>query len=531
MTIYVAWSGLVVVLALLAFAAHHFSRHAYRIISLGAFSAGLIGVLIYGAVSGNAANLATAITAGGRQLMAALLDASPQQITPVADWATVLAACTLVLVLLDMRSARHEPPRVDVPGAPKREKGEPGLDERRRLTEELKFRLPAVFVRRPATMPGGSTTERLASVVSAAPVKDAKFVAALMQAVHYLEAQPRTYQAFIFAECCDHPGRSRDDYWHITLDLQDARTGSSVVVRTLPACQADEAAEMVAGFTAHQVLADDPATPGWAAGSSDGADLAAYLRSQQVRAVSPCTYGELLASRQKRKCMLLKAVRAGAPGLIGYELAAMHDMDGEHLQALALHLRNRVQYPRFWAGRYRLAMSLSMLAGPLFGHEWPGPHEGALKEEIRSGLELAGIRRFLEHDQVCMKLLDLRDADFKKALLGLAEHEFGVYRRWTGPAAALIGAFWYRDTRASLLQSLREDCRDGRWRHPRRKRLISSRAIDLVKQRRSLIADDDAGGCDQLADAQKSARKALRLCQRPPADASRAPWQAVYNTA
>ena len=45
-----------------------------------------------------------------------------------------------------------------------------------------------------------------------------------------------------------------------------------------------------------------------------------------------------------------------------YELAHLYDLTGHHFRALALHANNREQYPRFYRGRYRLAMSLEMIA-------------------------------------------------------------------------------------------------------------------------------------------------------------------------
>jgi hypothetical protein len=68
------------------------------------------------------------------------------------------------------------------------------------LLEELKVRLPAVEVGKPATMPGGSTLEALASLISDSSATGAKATAALMQAVHALEAQPRIYEVRIYTQ-------------------------------------------------------------------------------------------------------------------------------------------------------------------------------------------------------------------------------------------------------------------------------------------------------------------------------------------
>ena len=63
-----------------------------------------------------------------------------------------------------------------------------------------------------------------------------------------------------------------------------------------------------------------------------------------------------------------------AAGVVRYELASLLDLYAEDVDALELHalrlnsLRlhavNRAQYPRFYRGRYRLAMSLEMVSDP-----------------------------------------------------------------------------------------------------------------------------------------------------------------------
>jgi hypothetical protein len=53
-------------------------------------------------------------------------------------------------------------------------------------------------------------------------------------------------------------------------------------------------------------------------------------------------------------------------GLVRYELAQLLDLEGDRVCALRLHALNREQYPRFFRGRYRLAMSLEMTTGSGF---------------------------------------------------------------------------------------------------------------------------------------------------------------------
>ena len=69
-----------------------------------------------------------------------------------------------------------------------------------------------------------------------------------------------------------------------------------------------------------------------------------------------------------RQIEILEGVARGnlCAGVVRYELAQLYDLTGRHVEALLLHAVNREHYPRFYRGRYRLAMSLEMLANPHF---------------------------------------------------------------------------------------------------------------------------------------------------------------------
>jgi hypothetical protein len=109
--------------------------------------------------------------------------------------------------------------------------------------------------------------------------------------------------------------------------------------------------------------------PSWSASASDGSDLAALLRARQVRGYPEC-HANLRAAWDRQIAILEGAARGNlCAGVVRYELAQLYDLTGQHVQALLLHAANREQYPRFFRGRYRLAMSLEMLANPHSGIE------------------------------------------------------------------------------------------------------------------------------------------------------------------
>jgi hypothetical protein len=150
----------------------------------------------------------------------------------------------------------------------------------------------------------------------------------------------------------------------VTVGLADPRSGARIATKTLAAGSLDDAAGAVAGYVARHIFARDRTVPPWSASATDGADLAALLRARQVRGYPECRSG--IRSAWERQIEILEGVARGnlCAGVVRYELAQLYDLTGRHVEALLLHAANREQYPRFYRGRYRLAMSLEMLANP-----------------------------------------------------------------------------------------------------------------------------------------------------------------------
>ena len=416
------WAGLVLVFAVLGVLAHGFSRRTLRTAMLVTLLATMIAVTRMGLPHRGRppADLGAAFVTGAdsliRGMFSPVMPIGPRPVPPgLAGWITLLVIVVGGLGALDTLCAHREQPRAEVAepaaqgaGIPQPDNPHPG--DQRALLEELQVRLPAVEVRTPATMPGGSTLEALASLISDSSATGAKATAALMQAVHALEAQPRIYEVRIYTQRCSSDGhRQPDGAWlHITVDLRDTRTGQNVAVRMLPPCPPDEAAKRVAGFTARQVFEHDHSTPAWAVGSADGQDLCAYLLADEISPRSRA-FSDVYDCRQHQRRLLDSAVRQSRnAGLVQYELAALCDIDGDNLESLRLHLDNRVGHPRFLRGRNRLAMSLSMLADPVFDSQWRAGQAGRapagrdatgreaaaralLKEEIIRKLGWAGL--------------------------------------------------------------------------------------------------------------------------------------------
>lgn len=585
----VDWAGLLLVFAILGWLAYGFSRRTYRVSVLLLAAASTILVTSYGLEQRGRppANYGAAFRLGGGRLaqtmLAPVLPGAHRSMPGLAGWIALLVLLGSVLVCFDTVCARREQPRVQpsqIPAGKDAQVRRPHLvtgtadpEGQAAITEELQFRLPAVEVRKPAAMPGGSTLENLAAVVSDSGVQGSRATAALMRAVHALEARPRAYEARLLVERCDVSGEVQPagTMLRVTVDVRDIRNGQSIVVKMLPPCPPDEAAERVAGFTARQVFRRDVATPAWAVGSADGEDLSAYLLARE-KCPPGRTFRDRYECRQRQRGLLERAVaQSSNAGLVQYDLAGLCDLDGASLESLLLHLDNRVHHPRFLRGRYRLAMSFSMMSTPaLFEQEWrdagglpastPAARSyrdrAAMKHDIIRALRRSGMLGVLSSRERA-DLLDeghiaggaRTQADRAKAggaraqaggceatraaLLRLARAEFAAYRKSVRVRGLLLSAFLHRGERASLLEMLRAQPRW--WQHQRRRLWAPSLALEIVDQRLSQLLDEPAVADAKLAAAQAKSRHLLgldgMLDQGQAWVYGKTPWQAVYNAA
>ena len=589
---YYDWPALAVLLVVLWWVAYQFSRRTYRFTVGVVAAASVLAVTGYGLrLPGKHPTFESGLLAGGnalsRDMLGSFIPAGLQHslLPGPVGWLLLLVLIGGVLLAFDAVSVRRQQPTVNVGSVPPSGSGSDtgegnagggdsqAVHSRQVITEELKFRLPAVAVRSPASMPGGSTLASLATVVSDSEVQGSKLTAALMQAVHALEARPRIYEVQIFVDHCDDNGRvnPQGEKVLVTVDLRDARSGQTLATRILRPCPVDVAAEKIAGFTARWVFRADPSTPAWATGSYDGEDLSAYLLAQEIRSVSR-TYQAFADCRRRQREILTDAVqRSTNAGLMQYELAALDDLDGRNLDALRLHLDNRMHNPRFLPARYRLAVSLAGLGGAA-REKWPtdrpptggqaGPADQAeppflFREDITDKLALSGLlqtirgRKFRElhlpghggysaeaRQKAITDLLrtaqpsDVQLGQISQVLLMVAYQELRAYQRRMRASWLLWGALIHRQERAAYLELLRTG---PSWRrHPWRR--MATPRVALTAFKLSLrIAAGDAGTGQAADDAQAQTLHQLGLDRVLDGGGSwvygRMPWQAVYNAA
>ena len=177
-----------------------------------------------------------------------------------------------------------------------------------RLVAELRFRLPAVEVRAPAILPGGTRPNGLASIAENSGFTGSGLAGAIIRFFGMLWPNPRRYQVRVWIEKGTRSAGGEEQATattRVTVDLEDPRTGGSIATKTLVAHDFDQAASVVAGYVGRHIFKEDPTAPPWCVGSFDGGDLAAMLVAGQHR-VSPESPDDVRRCRCKQISILEK---------------------------------------------------------------------------------------------------------------------------------------------------------------------------------------------------------------------------------
>jgi hypothetical protein len=467
MTSWVAWAVLLVAAALLGFVGYHFSLRTLRISATGAAVALAVFITGYGLAHPvrAPADLPSSFTRGADELSAALfrvLRLGHQVPGPGrAGWLVIAVALVIGYRMLEAWALHWQAPVLDTSklgdGQPDIKldavTGVPGggvTDGRRhaQLAAELRFRLAAMEVRAPPILPGGSRSNGLASIAEASGVTGSGLAGAIIRFFGMLWPSPRRFQLRLWVEATPAGAGPR-----VTVDLEDPRTGGTIMTKTVAASSPAEAASMVAGYVARQVFAADPATPPWCVGSPDGRDLGALLLARQER-VDVESPDDVERSRRRQIQILQKATEIRrCAGVVSYELAQLHSLGRDHLAALRLHAANREQYPRFNRGRYRLGMSLEMIANPGFTIT-DVPETERMLDDILGFLNRCGVLENVTREACDLERVPGDSATCRLSLklrlhlLAAAGKELGTVRR----QLTLRHVFWatlvHRDERA-----------------------------------------------------------------------------------
>jgi hypothetical protein len=490
---WIVWGGFALAVVFLGWVAYHFTVRTLRFVTLALVVAGAVPVARYGVThprpSAPAApvDLANAFTRGLDGLSSAFFQPllpGPDSLVPGrVGWLVIVAFLVFAYRELEVWAMRWQPPAVDTsaldggqPGAQNRDKqaesGDSRSEEQRardRLMAELRFRLPAVEVRAPALVPGGSTPNGLASVAENSDVAGSGLAGAIIRVVGMLWPSPRRYQVRVWVRCAGQPtskNRAGENHqgdpprtassaangqkpaatrmW-MTVDLEDAQTGGSIATKTLAALDVDDATARVAGYVARQIFRADPTTPPWSVGSFDGSDLAALISAKQRVELIHCPQ-----DAHDVRCSQIYKLKNAVPnspgaGVARYELALLYDLESYHAEALKLHALNRRQYPGFFRGRYRLGMSLEMIANPLFvldKDKDPDPFRDSLRI-----LDQCSVTCDAEAEYADSLLLSCK---LREKLLAAAQTELRKGRRRLTLWRIIWATFWHRDERPVL---------------------------------------------------------------------------------
>jgi len=537
MNSWLVWGGFAIAVVFLGWVAYHFTVRTLRFVTLALVVAGVVLVTRYGVThpspgaSAAPVDLVKAFTGGLDNLTGAFFQPllpGPEALLPGrVGWLVIVVFLAFAYRELEVWAMRWQPPSVDTSaldndrpgkqssdGQPESGDGGPvGQRDHDYLVAELRFRLPAVEVRAPAVLPGGSTPNGLASVAESSGVEGSGLAGAIIRVVGMLWPNPRRYQVRVWLKPADqptaagsggtnghgnppHPGR------RVTIDLKDAQTGGSIATATLAARDLDDAAARVAAYVARQIFRADPTTPPWSVGSFDGSDLAALISAKQQRYLIACPED----ARRSRCCQIRELdneVRnSPGAGVARYELALLYDLHGCHTEALRLHALNRSQYRRFFRGRYRLGMSLEMIANPNFQlkeKDW-----GAFRDSLRILGRCGVIGDAEESCKVFQKKLprELRDK-----LLAAAMTELRACRRQLALRSIIWETFRHRDER---------EVRKPYWRLRERQRfhdgVLIAELLVAVRQRLNEHECDHASeDCHQAGKARPRTRRAMRI--------------------
>jgi hypothetical protein len=208
----------------------------------------------------------------------------------------------------------------------------------------------------------------------------------------------------------------------------------------------------------------DRTTPNWCYGAIDGSDLGAWLlaRQERVAAESP---GDVQKSREDQiKRMWQAADNGRAAGVVRYELASLLDLYAEdvdvlelhalRLNSLRLHALNRAQYPRFYRGRYRLAMSLQMVSNPAHPAFSADDTKTTLDDTLKILCQAGVTKRRLADTDVGEPDRDGRcplSVSLRKELLTIAAGELRDIRRQLALWRVVRDTLLHRDERAIWL--------------------------------------------------------------------------------
>lgn len=417
LTSWIVWAILVIVAAALGFIGFWFSLRTLRLFTFVTSVILAIAVTRLGLTHPEytSANLVDSFLSGFDQVAIALLHPFwPGKVPAPGVAGRWVIACALLLGYrqLERWALRWQAPELDLSpigqGGPAATRADrpaeanghataaaaataDGLTARQRhaqLAAELRFRLPTMQVRSPAILPGGTRANALASIAETSGISGAGMVSAVVRFAGMFWPSPRSLRVRSWVES--------EAGTRITVLLEDVKSGQAMATNTITGESFHVAASMVAGYIARQIFAMDRTVPDWCYGMADGRDLGAMQLVRLERAYAACPRD--VADSRKVQIDILSSSTGNArtAGIVRYELAQLLALQRQHLESLRLHALNRELHRRFYRGRYRLAMSLEMIAN----REHHIANAGATLDKLAETLEILSRCELADHDLI-----------------------------------------------------------------------------------------------------------------------------------
>jgi len=462
--IWVVWGIFAFVAVLLGFVGRHFSVRTLRYVT--AVTAVVVIVLTtrFGLThpadpAQASADLANSFRQGADELSAAFLHplrlGSQVPAPGRFGWVVIAVLVVIGYRMLEAWARRREAPVLDTSSlgdgqrdGASRKVGDSAKDGRLydELAARLRFQLSAMEVRTPAILPGGSRSNGLASIAEASGVAGSDLAGAIIRFFGMLWPNPRRFQVRVRVECVPDELQPGTKNTKVTVSLDEPARGQSVATKTMVAGDPDEAAAAAAGYVAQHIFTRDPTTPPWCVGTANGSDLAAWLLAKQER--RHVTPDDIRRACGEQIRILERATgNSQCAGIVRYELAQLYDLEGNHMAALRLHAVNREQHPRFYRGRYRLSMSLEMIANPAFRlRETHAAEDTAILVESLAILNRCDVTRNNTRweDHIIDRELQ---PELRETLLVAAREELRAIRRQLTLRHVIWGTFRHRDER------------------------------------------------------------------------------------
>ena len=462
--IWVVWGTFAFVALLLGFVGRHFSVRTLRYVT--AVTAVVVIVLVtwFGLThpadpAQASADLANSFRQGANELGAAFfhpLRLGSQVPAPGRfGWIVIAVLVVIGYRMLEAWARRREAPVLDTSSlgdgqrdGTSRKEGDSAKDGRLydEFAARLKFQLCAMEVRTPGILPGGSRSNGLASIAEASGVAGSDLAGAIIRFFGMLWPNQRRFQVRVRVECVPDELQPGTKNMKVTVSLDEPARGQSVATKTMVAGDPDEAAAAAAGYVAQHIFTRDPTTPPWCVGTANGSDLAAWLLAKQERRL--VTPSDIRRARGEQILILERATgNSQCAGIVRYELAQLYDLEGNHMAALRLHAVNREQHPRFYRGRYRLSMSLEMIANPAFRlRETHAAEDTAMLVESLAILNRCDVTR--NNTRWEDHILDSElQPELRETLLVAAREELRSIRRQLTLRHVIWGTFRHRDER------------------------------------------------------------------------------------